>query len=282
MAHTPGGIVEPANMLNVTLADGTVIRELASHDERFEAVRIQDETWGPTFTERVPSAILLVAQKTGGVCAGAFSPDGRLLGFVFGMTGIRDGHLIHWSDMLAVRAEAQGQHLGEALKHYQRDRCREAGIETMYWTFDPLVARNAHLNLNRLGASIEEFVPDMYGAHTSSPLHAFGTDRFVAAWNMQAALVPLPSEPSLLAGAPVVADAGAKAEAVSPALPDVPAVAVRIPADYHALLGVDAERAHAWRKATRRAFQHYFSRGYRVTAFVTGSGHATYLLSRTD
>jgi chorismate synthase len=282
MAHTPGGIVKPANMPNVTLADGTVIRELANHDERSEAVRIQEETWGARFTERVPGAILLVAQKTGGVSAGAFSREGRLLGFVFGLTGIRDGRLIHWSDMLAVREEAQGRHLGEALKRYQRDMCRATGIETMYWTFDPLVARNAHLNLTRLGASVEEFVPDMYGADTSSPLHALGTDRFIAAWSVRTEPVPLPSESSLLAGAPVVADAGTDLESMSRPLPDSQTVAVRIPGDYHGLLETDSERAHAWRKSARRAFIHYFSHGYRITAFVPdGGGRATYLFSST-
>jgi len=177
-------------MHNVTLDDGTVIRDLAHQRELAEAVRIQDETWGEGFTERVPVAILLVAQKIGGVSAGAFAPDGRLLGFVFGMTGVRNGRLVHWSDMLAVRLEAQGRHLGEALKQYQRDRCREGGVETIFWTFDPFVARNAHLNLNRLGAVVEEFVPDMYGTDTQSRVHgALGTDRFVVSWPVRATRV---------------------------------------------------------------------------------------------
>ena len=268
-------------MKNVILADGTVIRELADHRERAEAVRIQEETWGEGFTERVPAAILLVAQKTGGVAAGAFSGDGRLLGFVFGITGMRGGRGIHWSDLLAVRAEAQGRRLGEALKNYQREVCRERNIETMYWTFDPLVARNAYLNLNRLGASIEEFVPDMYGLSTSSPLHALGTDRFVAAWPLGTPAVPMPSEPSLLAGVPVVAGLINDTAAIGVALPDAAAVAIRIPGDYHKLVEVNLERARAWQRAVRRGFMHYFSRSYRVTAFVPGrDDDATYLLSR--
>jgi chorismate synthase len=270
-------------MHNVTLADVVVIRELATHEERAEAVRIQDETWGAGFTERVPAAILMIAQKTGGIAAGAFSSVGRLLGFVFGITGIRDGRLIHWSDLLAVRTEAQGRHLGEALKMYQREQCRALGIGTMYWTFDPLVARNAHLNLNRLGAHVDKFVPDMYGTNTSSPLHALGTDRFIAAWSLGAEPVPLSSAPSLLAGAPVVAGGHGDGPATREPLPDAHAVAVRIPNDYHALVEADVERAQRWRTSTSRAFGHYFSRGYRVAAFIPdGPGDATYLLSSTD
>ena len=66
MKHTP------ARLKNVTLADGIVIREFATHDERVAAVRLQEETWGAGFTERVPAAILLVGGKIGGVSAGAF------------------------------------------------------------------------------------------------------------------------------------------------------------------------------------------------------------------
>ena len=85
--------------------------------------------------------------------------------------------------MLAVREHARGHHLGERLKHYQRDILRALGVETMYWTFDPLVARNAHFNLNRLGATIAEYMPNFYGSKTGSILHgALPTDRFVAQW----------------------------------------------------------------------------------------------------
>jgi len=266
-------------MQNVTLADGTVIRPLATHDERAEAVRLQEETWGAGFSEKVPAAILLVAEKTGGVAAGAFATDGRLLGLIFGLTGVRDGTLVHWSDILAVRADARGRRLGEALKRYQRDRCRAIDVDRMYWTFDPFVARNAYLNLNVLGARVAEFVPDMYGTATNSPVHgSLGTDRFVAVWPVRDEPVPLPSDTAQLAGAPIVA-----ASSVAPAaLPDAPAVVVRIPYDYAALLAGDVDVARRWRSAARRAFTHYFDRGYRVSAFVPGhDDDAAYVLSRS-
>jgi predicted GNAT superfamily acetyltransferase len=265
------------SMQNVTLADGTVIRALATHDERAEAVRLQEETWGEGFSEKIPAAMLLVAEKTGGIAAAAFAPGGRMLGFLFGVTGVRDGVLVHWSDILAVRKEAQGKRLGEALKRYQRDRCRAIGVAHMYWTYDPFVAKNAHLNLNILGARVDEFVADMYGTATNSPVHgSLGTDRFVAIWPVKDEPSPMPSDPSLLAGAPVVASRkGSGAE-----LPDAPRVVVEIPRDYSALLAGDLSVATAWRRAARRAFQHYLSRGYRVTAFVPGAaGDAAYLLA---
>jgi predicted GNAT superfamily acetyltransferase len=256
-----------------TLPDGTVLRPLATHDERADAVLLQEETWGVGFTEKVAAAILMVGAKIGGVSAGAFAPDGKLLGFVFGLTGVKDGHLVHWSDMLAMRPAAQRRGIGAALKKYQRDCCRAIGVETMYWTYDPFVARNAQLNLNKLGATIAEFVPDMYGSRTNSRVHgALGTDRFVAAWPVSTEPVPMSSDPRLLAGVPVAGDGP---------LPDAPQVAVPIPADYFALLDNDFDRARAWRASARRAFLHYLGAGYHVSAFVPSQGgDATYLLSK--
>jgi predicted GNAT superfamily acetyltransferase len=267
---------------NVTLADGTVIRPLATHEERADAVRLEEETWGEAFTERVPAAILLVAERIGGVAAGAFSPAGRLLGFVFGLTGWRDGRLVHWSDILAVRQEAQGRRLGEALKRYQRERCRAVGVETMYWTFDPFVAKNAHLNLNRLGAAVAEFVPDMYGVVTNSPVHGgLGTDRFIVTWAVQGEPVPVPAEAALLGGHPCVGGPPGSCPPDDAMLPDAPHVVVRIPHEYEALVTGDQTFARAWRRAARRAFLHYFALDYRVTAFVPGrADDAAYLLSR--
>jgi len=267
-------------MQNVTLGDETVIRDLSGQQEIADAVHIQEETWGAGFTERVPGAMFIIAQKIGGVAAGAFSPEGRLLGFVFGLTGVRNGQLVHWSDMLAVRPEAQGRHLGEALKRWQRAHCRERDVVTIYWTFDPFVARNAHLNLNRLGARVEEFVPNMYGAFTNSHVHgALGTDRFIVSWPVDAEPASREPERALLAGVPVVAGAGGRAAGA--AFPAAPAVAIRIPRDYAALLAGDLDHAKAWRGAARDAFLHYLPLGYRVRAFVPDpAGDAAYLLTR--
>ena len=151
--------------------DTVTIRDLTTLEEYSECVELQEETWGRGFSERVPGAILRVSQKIGGVTAGAFDGNGRMIGFVFGMTGLREGQPAHWSDMLAVREEARGRHIGDQLKHYQRERCISLGVQTMLWTADPLVARNAHFNINRLGARPVEYVEN-----TVSPrFHLFDT-----------------------------------------------------------------------------------------------------------
>jgi chorismate synthase len=268
-------------MKNVTPVDGIVIRELATHEERVAAVRLQEETWGEGFTERVPAAILLVGQKIGGVSAGAFAADGTLLGFVFGLTGYRDGGLVHWSDMLAVRKDAQRRRIGSALKLYQRNRCRELGVDTMYWTFDPFVARNAHLNFCALGAAVEEFVPDMYGTDTRSPAHgSLGTDRFVVSWPISTEPEKMPHDAQVPAQARVVVSRGTHLSAADVSLPHDPQIVVRVPPDYLALLEDDLELARAWRTSARRAFMHYLPLGYRVTNFIfDGTNDAAYVLT---
>src|SRR5690349_5420108 len=122
-ALRPAATEPPPEPASAPDEDGITIRRVATLAEYQTRVAIQEETWGQGFRERVPTAIRMVAQKLGGVCAAAFdtrgSADGRMLGFVFGITGLKDGALVHWSDLLAVRPEARGAHLGERLKRYQ-------------------------------------------------------------------------------------------------------------------------------------------------------------------
>lgn len=253
-----------------------IIRPFESHADRALCVDLQELTWGKGFTEKIPAAMLLVAQETGGVTAGAFDDDGRMLGFVFGVTGLRNGKLAHWSDMLAVHPDAQGQHLGERLKEHQRDHCRALGVDTIYWTYDPLVARNAHLNLNRMGARVDEFVVAMYGEGTNSPLQGdMPTDRFIVSWAVDPAqaAAPLDALPSDL---PLVVTA----DADEGPLLDAPTVGVRVPRDITALAAADIAAARRWRFATRRAFSHYLTQGYRVRGFVADRDGGTYLIVR--
>ena len=250
--------------------DGILIRMLSSLEDYDQAVNLQDETWGAGFSDRVPAAILRVGQKVGGVSAGAFDATGTLVGFVFGLTGVRDGQLVHWSDMLAVRETARGHRLGERLKIFQRDVVRAIGVEKMLWTFDPLVARNAHFNLNRLRASIAEYVPNFYGANTGSPLHGnLPTDRCVAEWIFEPTTDTAPrgatANGSDTPFVTTLADDRGVRNVESFA--DAPRVHVPIPSDIEPILKTNQKTALAWRLATRAALMHYLARGYRVSAF---------------
>ncbi|MFQ5628721.1 MAG: hypothetical protein ACE5I1_08170, partial [bacterium] len=161
------------------------IRQLATPEEYSACVQLQKETWGESFSESVPASILLVGQKIGGVSAGAFDTQGNMIGLVFSLAGIKDGKFVHWSDLLAVKQEYRDTGLGMQLKLFQREHCLKIGAEIIYWTYDPLEARNAHLNINKLGVNIDEYITDMY-VNADSVLHrGLAMDRFVVAWHIE-------------------------------------------------------------------------------------------------
>jgi len=252
--------------------DSITIRDLSTLADYAECVELQEETWGRGFSERVPGAILRVSQKIGGVTAGAFDANGRMIGFVFGMTGLRGGKPAHWSDMLAVREDARGRHIGDLLKHYQREQCVALGVQTMLWTADPLVARNAHFNINRLGARPIEYVENIYGANTGSTLHgALPTDRLVMAWELATPYTPIPGGDAECPGdtthpvANPLADDGLPAFEADAA---GPVVRVQVPHDLRAVQQQNDDAAMRWRLSVRASFNALFARGQHVTRFV--------------
>lgn len=266
------------------------IRPFQTIEEFRACVELQEATWGEGFSERVPPAILKVAQILGGVSAGAYDPDGQLLGFVFGMTGVRDGELAHWSDMLAVREHVRDTGLGARLKQYQRDQVLARGVESMYWTFDPLQSRNAYLNFNKLGIVVREYVRDMYG-DTDSPLHrGVGTDRFIALWQMSSDRVVArlagsergPESPPR--DAHRVLDSHGVDGMLRPGEPDLGSrnhrLLVTIPLDVSEIMERSLDVALEWRGATRAVFTHYLGEGYEARELLRSGATSEYLLER--
>jgi len=265
------------------------LRPFSSSEDYRACVELQRVTWGRDFSDVVPLSILKINQKVGGVAAGAFAADGRLLGFVWGMTGLRDGKPFHWSHMLAVTPAARDLKLGERLKWFQRELLLPLGVEEVEWTYDPLEARNAHLNLNKLGAEVKEYVEDMYAGEMGSELaRGIGSDRFIVRWRIASPRAEA-ARSGHLAGTDLTAFASAPILGVETAeaalgLPTSPHVRIEIPADIQAVKNENPGLAAAWRQSTRRAFLHYFERGYRVTAYLRDAptgGRRFYGLSAT-
>jgi predicted GNAT superfamily acetyltransferase len=206
------------------------------------------------------------------VAAGAFDDQNHLLGFVYGLTGVEDGRIVHWSDMLAVRPEARNLKLGRRLKEFQRHAVQQLGATVIYWTYDPLVARNAHLNLNVFGVRIAEYVEDMYG-DTESPLHrGIGTDRFIVAWPVPDVDVRKRLDETHAAGvnrellsAPIL-NPGNDGSAARGAVPS--AARVEVPLDINGMQTSDRDQAIAWRRSTRSAFGRALTAGLTVCGFV--------------
>lgn len=264
------------------------IRPLRTHQELQACLALQRETWGDAPGTLVPTPLLLVVQRIGGVSAGAFDASGRLIGFVFGMTGIERGELVHWSDMLAVRPEARDLGLGRRLKEHQRAEVERLGVRRIYWTYDPLVAKNAHLNLEVLGARVAEYVPDMYG-DTGSPLHAgIGTDRIIVAWdvgatakNAQSRQGTTPSRDTAREVSARILNPGGRDPTLDDDMP--PLLRIEIPLDIFAVRERSADEARRWRTSTRASFEWALARNYGVIGVRRDRQHARawYLLERT-
>jgi len=239
------------------------IRPLASHDDYDACVTLQREVWGSEYDEAVPASLLQVVPNIGGVVLGAFNGERQLLGFVFGLTGVKNDQVVHWSHALGVRESARNLGIGRQLKDYQRAELARLGIRSMYWTFDPLIAKNAHFNLNRLGARVVEYVPDMYGT-TKSPLHhGLATDRFVVVCSTSPTITQLRQVSDRTPNTLVLTDTTPSPEAGETELP--PAVWIEVPTDFNQVLEASPSIAATWQTAIRRHFQWALRNRYRVT-----------------
>jgi predicted GNAT superfamily acetyltransferase len=239
------------------------IRPLASHDDYDACVTLQREVWGAEYDEAVPASLLQVVPNIGGLVLGAFNGERELLGFVFGLTGVKNNEVVHWSHALGVRESARNLGIGRQLKDYQRAELARLGIRSMYWTFDPLIAKNAHFNLNRLGARVVEYVPDMYGT-TKSPLHhGLATDRFVVVCSTTPTVTQLRKVPDRTPNALILTDATPSPEVGETDLPSP--VWIEVPTDFNQVLQASPSIAATWQAAIRRHFQWALRNRYRVT-----------------
>ena len=267
------------------------IRRFESLRDFEECVSFQEEIWGVGFSERVSLAIQKVSQRIGGISAGAYDEDGRMVGFVFGMTGYEEGAPVHWSDMLAVREGMRDSGLGTRLKEYQRDEMLRIGVEKIYWTFDPLESRNAYLNFTRLGIVVREYVPDMYGA-TDSPLHAgMSTDRLIALWlidsdrvrDRMAGEAAAPG-PEVADGAEMIVDGHWDEHSSQPLVtgqkPEGERALVTIPADIQSVKALSLDVALEWRKAVREGFLACLEAGYEAREFLRDGDFSRYVFYR--
>ncbi|MEO5874740.1 MAG: GNAT family N-acetyltransferase [Streptosporangiaceae bacterium] len=236
--------------------------ELSDVAAHHEASRLLSQVWGQPLME---AGLITAFAHTGNYVAGAYLGP-ALVGVVIGFHSA-DGRL--HSHVTGVRAGLRGQGIGQALKLHQRDWALEHGIDTVTWTFDPLVRRNAHFNLHRLGAVVTAYLPDFYGPMDDDLNAGSPSDRFSVAWDLTAEVAPVPSPAASLvaAGAVVLLDRAG----------DVPVPAgtgtgrvtlVAVPDDIEALRGARPDTAALWRPSLRTAFDTAFAAGLGVTGLT--------------
>jgi len=235
------------------------VRKCAGLEEFQRCVGLQREIWKEADLEVEPVTMFVVAAHTGGQVLGAFDGE-QMVGYTLAVAGLRDRVPYLHSHMTGVQNEYRNRGVGRLLKLFQRDEALRRGIRLIQWTFDPLELRNAHFNLNRLGAICREYQPNLYGV-TTSPLHrGLATDRLLAEWHLDSARVVAAIEN--LVKDPV----------------EAPAM-IALPADLARWQSEDSARVSALQGRVREEFTKWFGKGYAAIALRTTPGNPAYLLS---
>jgi predicted GNAT superfamily acetyltransferase len=269
------------------------IKLIDNMDEMHQLEQIQRQVWRESDTDIVPAHLMNSAVHNGGLLLGAFVEQ-EAVGFVFGFLGsysTPDGpRLKHYSSMLGVRPEWRNQGIGFALKRAQWQMVRHQGIDRITWTFDPLLSRNAWLNITRLGAVCNSYLRDFYGKMRDELNQGLPSDRFDVDWWVNTHRVnrrlsrrkrnELTLAHFLSGGAQVYNTVEMDTHGlIHPAADldlhlgkDVPILLVEIPANFTTLKTADLKLALQWRLHTRAIFEALFEAGYLVTDFVHSTG----------
>lgn len=251
---------------------GIRISTLESLTELDDARGIFDAVW-PSISgaTQVQANLSKAIVHAGGYCAAAYlddQPIGAALGFIGrhrGADGLWHTHL--HSHVAAVLDGFRDRHIGAALKIHQRWWALDQGIETIMWSFDPLVRRNARLNLIKLGTDVRGYEINFYGEMDDAINAGDPSDRMFAWWEVgsqqavtaaEGKLVPIDVQERRAHGA------------------DIREIVV--PGDIVELRSVDRSAANRWRLSVRDEFLAAFGSGFHITG-VSTSGN--YVLERS-
>jgi predicted GNAT superfamily acetyltransferase len=238
--------------------EGVTVRKCCTLEEFHACLKLQREVWDEADLEIEPVTMFVVASITGGQILGAFAGE-EMVGYTLAVVGFRQGTVYLHSHQTAVSAGHRDRGIGRMLKLFQRDEALARGIRLVEWTFDPLELKNAHFNLNRLGAICRRYLPDLYGV-TTSPLHrGIETDRLVAEWQLDS--------PRVIAA---IGD-------FAPGATDAPAT-IEVPAEVE-LWKQDAKRTREVQTRVREEFMKWFARGYAAVGVRREGKSTAYLLA---
>jgi predicted GNAT superfamily acetyltransferase len=274
-------------------AAGIDVRPAESPADIQQVRAVLDEVFRPEPGESEASLSLLVALAHTGqyvVLARDLRADGHpVLATSVGFFCAPDRSTLH-SHVTAVREAGRGRRAGWAVKLHQRCWAMTGGLDTITWTFDPLVRRNAWFNITKLGALPTAFEVDLYGAIADAVNTGDESDRLVLAWRLWservvAACGGAPSVPAvagmLQSGVPQLLTMGAGEVPLRASLPPgARSGLVQVPPDIEAMREGDPALALRWRQELRAAFTGAGERGLEVTGmgrdgwYVLGPGSA--------
>ncbi|WP_248958902.1 GNAT family N-acetyltransferase [Sphaerisporangium perillae] len=254
-----------------------VLRELHSVAEFEDVFRLFDGIWHPEpGGAPVTVEMMRALSHAGNYVAGAYECD-RLVGASVGFLAAPAGRALHSH----VTGALAGRGIGFALKLHQRAWALARGLEVITWTYDPLVRRNAHFNLVKLGARPEEYLPSFYGAMEDAINSGDESDRLLAVWRLSEprVLSAVRREPCRTEIPPdAVVGLGDRDGRPVTGRTDAATVLVAVPEDIEALRAKDPAAARDWRLAMRDVLGDLLGKGARVTGFHDRS---CYIVERT-
>ena len=267
------------------------VKPLDSFEEFEKLLHIQRVVWKHEDIDLTPVHQFAVSSRMGGILLGAYvGPE--LAGFVYSFPAVFKGESCQHSHLLAVLPDFQGCGLGKALKWAQREEAVKRGYRFITWTYDPLMTRNANLNLQALGAVSRAYFPNFYGMVPSLCLGpGIPTDRMLIEWPIHDRRVKLGSEGKArkpeydTAALPKAEERkpGGEDPFHRPGRPnlrlDDEVVLVEVPRDIKALAG-RPDLIAEWQTGLRRTMTAYFGRGFVADHFLFGD-RAFYLLKRS-
>lgn len=209
------------------------IRPLSELAEFAQCNELFSDIWGSDPSAAMPVNLLKALSSAGSYVVGAYEGE-QMLGACVGLWGSPDHPALH-SHIAGVTAAARGRDLGFAMKLHQRAAALRAGVGVISWTFDPLVARNAHFNLSKLGARSASYAVSYYGEMSDAINAGDATDRVLVRWELDS--------PTTRAACDSWPGAGGG--------PGRSASLIEIPRDIETLRRIDPASARRWRQDVR-------------------------------
>lgn len=267
------------------------IRRLYTPKEMAAAVDLQRVYWGDNMGDLVPNHMLTSITNYGGHLHGAFVAD-KMVGMLLGFLGADikgDNHqnapsrMLLMSKRMVVLPQYRGHKIGENLKLAQADYARQHSIQLVTWTFDPMISRNAHLNLHKLGAVGQKYFEDYFGRKSADSV--LGADRIVMNWWVRHPHVK--NRPELdLSNAPVANTVSLSGDGLLVPhefrLPTHSIIRLEIPIEFQPIRNIDANLAQNWRDHVRLSFQRLLEAGYIATDFMRVENRVFYVFTRDD
>jgi len=220
------------------------IRPLVTIDEQAMGRAVFDHTWAMDEGTEITPNLLQAMVHSGAYLSGALI-DGKCIGAAFAFPATTGGLHLH-SHMTAVLDTYRDRGVGYLLKVDQWHWAKKNNYQTITWTFDPLVRRNAKLNLLKLGADIASYHPNFYGDMPDALNAGDESDRVLASWK-------------------VIGENPVSRTALNNPLPDD--ILIEIPEDIVAIREKDLSENLKWRHQVRDQFVSALARGGKVIGF---------------